>query len=114
MFSKRTVNKTINAAGTILTLSNNVQYMALMLVVGKVCRLDMFYLHWWKNWWGCWRLQVRQLVLDHRLRSDYLRIADMPPGVAGSWMDGEAQLLTLSQKEVETVGSEPCQREFSY
>jgi hypothetical protein len=48
------------------------------------------------------------------LRSDYLRISSLPPGVTGSWMDGEARLLILSQKEVEAVGSEPCQREFSY
>jgi hypothetical protein len=34
MFSKRTVNKTNNAAGTIPALSNNVQYMALITMAG--------------------------------------------------------------------------------
>jgi hypothetical protein len=76
--------------------------------------MDMVGSWGWKSWWGRWRLHVQQLVLHQRLRSDYLRIAGLPSGVAGSWMDGEARLLTLSQKEVETVGSEPCQREFSY
>ncbi len=68
----------------------------------------------WKSWWGCWMLDVRQLVLQQRLRSEYLRIAGLSSGVAGSWMDGEARLLILIQKEVETVGSEPGQRKFSY
>jgi hypothetical protein len=68
----------------------------------------------WKSWWERWRLHVRQLVLHQRLRNDYLKFAGISVGVSGSWMDGEASLLTLNQKEVETVGSEPCQREFSY
>jgi hypothetical protein len=76
--------------------------------------MDMVSAWQWKSWWGRWRLRVRQLVLYLRLRSDYLRIAGMPSGAAASWMEGEWRLLTLSQKEVETVGSEPCQREFSY
>ena len=76
--------------------------------------MDMVGAWRWKSWWGRWRLHVRQLVLHQRLRSDYLRIASMPSGVAGSWLDGEARLLILSQKEVETVGSETCQRELSY
>jgi len=79
-----------------------------------VWRLEAVCPQRWRIWWGRWMLQVRQLVLDRRLRSDYLRISSLPPGVTGSWMDGEARLLILSQKEVEAVGSEPCQREFSY
>jgi hypothetical protein len=64
--------------------------------------------------WERWKLHMRWLVLYQRLRSDYLRIAGISSGVAGSWVDGEARLLMLSQEEVETVGSEPCQRELYY
>jgi hypothetical protein len=76
--------------------------------------MDMVGYRWWKSWWGRWLPYARQLALHQQLRNDYLRIAAVTSGVDQSWMDGEARLLMLSQKGVDAVGSEPCQRKFSY
>lgn len=67
---------------------------------------------WWKGLWERWLLYMRQLARYNRLRADYLKIAGMPPQVTGSWMDGEAALLMLNEKEVGIVGSEPFQRKL--
>ncbi|MGD0153609.1 MAG: hypothetical protein ABSC17_07595 [Thermacetogeniaceae bacterium] len=63
--------------------------------------------------WKCWRERMRQLAWRYRLRADYLKIAGMPSQMSGSWMTGAMMLPTLSEKEVETVGSAPCQGEIS-
>ena len=68
----------------------------------------------WRDWWERWKLNRRRIIHYQRLRDDYLKIAGIPPGVAAPWMNGEARLLLLSQKGVETDGSESCQREPSY
>ena len=68
----------------------------------------------WRDRWERWKQHRRRRIHYQRLRSDYLKIAGIPPGITASWMNGEARLLLLSQKGVETVGSESCQREPSY
>ena len=68
----------------------------------------------WKSWWEPWRLCLRQFLLYQRLRGDYLRISGLTSGDDASWMAEEARLFIMSIKEVETVGSELCQRKFSY
>jgi hypothetical protein len=68
----------------------------------------------WRDRWELWKQHRQRLIHCQRMRSDYLKIAGITPGIAAPWMNGEARLLMLSQKGVETVGSEPCQREPSY
>ena len=63
--------------------------------------------------WKCWKERMYQLSGYYRLRADYLKIANMPSRMSGFWMTGAMMLPTLSEKEVETVGSAPCQGELS-
>jgi hypothetical protein len=67
----------------------------------------------WRDWWGYWKLWWQQFLIYRRLHNDYARIGVMPPETAGFWMDEARGLFSLNQKEVETVGSGPYQREFS-